>query len=359
MDPEETALAKKPRRAADCNPSSSSSSSSSAAEIDLISRLPDCLLSTIYPHLTTREAAKTALLSSRWRRLWTTSPLHLDDDSLWSRSIQPRGRPRGSRMWTRDEDWRCRVISRILRSHAGPVRLFRLAHTRFHGREPLAHSWFQTLAQKCVLQIDLLFPSLYDAQDVPASLLACDSLQTLRLSHCRLPDTAKTPVDITLTRLTELTLSGARLTEHDFCGLLSGCTALRSLSVIYNNSYLPRIHVRSRSLRSLTLSGSGAEELFIEDAPNLARLLMGWVSSKMWLKVVSAPKLEMLGYLHLLVQRLELGKSVFRVFLPFFLARYCFQQLPLFCSLRKSLFFASSDVAAYSGYKLEHSAVYS
>ncbi|CAN6203607.1 unnamed protein product [Urochloa humidicola] len=49
---------------------------------DLISLLPDCILTTILSILSLPAAARTQILSRRWRRLWPSAPLHLLDAHL-------------------------------------------------------------------------------------------------------------------------------------------------------------------------------------------------------------------------------------------------------------------------------------
>ena len=49
---------------------------------DLISNLPFELLSSIISRLATAEAARTAVLSTRWRDAWRGTPLRLDDLEL-------------------------------------------------------------------------------------------------------------------------------------------------------------------------------------------------------------------------------------------------------------------------------------
>uniref|UniRef100_A0A6V7QUC9 F-box domain-containing protein n=1 Tax=Ananas comosus var. bracteatus TaxID=296719 RepID=A0A6V7QUC9_ANACO len=46
----------------------------SSDDANRINELPDCLLSIIISYLPTGEAARTSLLSSRWRHIWSTSP---------------------------------------------------------------------------------------------------------------------------------------------------------------------------------------------------------------------------------------------------------------------------------------------
>ncbi|CAO2170528.1 unnamed protein product [Urochloa humidicola] len=69
-----------------------------------ISRLPDALLSNIVSRLPTQEAARTVILSTRWRRVWAETPLLIDDAHLVAPTC-PAASP-----------------SRCLAAHPGPVR---------------------------------------------------------------------------------------------------------------------------------------------------------------------------------------------------------------------------------------------
>ncbi|KAG2597296.1 hypothetical protein PVAP13_5KG200700 [Panicum virgatum] len=73
---------------------------------NLISLLPDCVLGEIVVLLDTEEGARTAILSHRWRYIWHSAPLNLDD-----------------RLRFIYLDREClQVISQILQAHSGPVR---------------------------------------------------------------------------------------------------------------------------------------------------------------------------------------------------------------------------------------------
>ena len=50
---------------------------------DRISGLPDELLSNIVARLPLKDAARTAVLSPRWRRVWASTPLVLCDVDLF------------------------------------------------------------------------------------------------------------------------------------------------------------------------------------------------------------------------------------------------------------------------------------
>lgn len=282
-----------------------------------INELPDCLLSIIISYLPTREAARTSLLSSRWRHIWSTSPLHLDDSSICSANTSQRrrfGRGTGPSSSTCDEDRRrVQTISRILASHRGCIDTFRLAHTCFRGRKSRVDGWFRILAEKNIQELMLHFPYVYPVKepDIPASLLACESLRTMELVNCRFPCT--TEACLNLINLHKLILDRAEVTDGALCSVLSCCTALQSLSLSHVIR-LRRIHVRSQSLQTLEVRYcEDLKELFIEDAPNLERLFGRRLALRQWLKVISAPKLEILHYLTAQIEKLELGNTVFEV----------------------------------------------
>lgn len=100
---------------------------------DLISSLPDCVLSSIISLLPTKDASRTAILSSRWRHLWAFAPLNLDSYDLSA-----------GESWPACSQNSCAfkdVVSRVLERHCGPVRQFCLAHVCFGGNEPCLREW--------------------------------------------------------------------------------------------------------------------------------------------------------------------------------------------------------------------------
>uniref|UniRef100_A0A6V7QT78 FBD domain-containing protein n=1 Tax=Ananas comosus var. bracteatus TaxID=296719 RepID=A0A6V7QT78_ANACO len=275
--------------------------------VDVISGLPDCLLGIILSLLPTKEAARTSLLSSRWRRVWNTSPLYLSDDCIWSKKIFARRIFGRVTPWSRDKRWRFHTISHILGSHRGSVQRFSLIHTRFLDHDlSVAEGWFCILAQKHVQEIELRFPNDYSPAQrwIPAFLFACESLKKLSLHNCLFPAEAS----LNLINLLELDLHETEVKDKGLRKILSCCTALQLLSI--EDRSLHRIHLRSRSLRVLrVIDCFDLKELFIEDAPNLQRLLGSSLARKECVKIVSAPKLEMLGILTMKIRRIETSKE--------------------------------------------------
>ena len=160
---------------------------------------------------------------------------------------------------------------------------------------------------------------------LPPSLLSCRSLRSSELTNCRLPEdaSAATAGEVYFPYLAELTLRLSRApSAAALRGLLAGCPELASLSLdrVFGCRTLC---VRSRSLRSLTVSVSltrqrvleGAEELehlVVEDAPALERLLAHDINWGPSINIVHAPRLQMLGYLGVGIPELQLGSALFR-----------------------------------------------
>ncbi|XP_047084906.1 F-box/FBD/LRR-repeat protein At1g13570-like [Lolium rigidum] len=257
---------------------------------DLISLLPDCLLTSILSLLPIDAAARTTALSSRWRRLWPSTPLHLIDSHLRRPSAD--------------------AISDILASHRCNAVRFQLLLARPSAAD--LDSWLRALALKHLQHLVLAPPS--EPLRLPPSFHACRALTAADLTNCRLPAAAAS-----FPHLANLTLRHAYASPHALHGLLAACPALVSLSLdrVFGCRTL---RVRSRSLRSLTVSVSLArrlleadelEDLVVEDAPVLERLLAHDVNWGPSLHVVHAPRLETLGYFGVGIPALQLGSALF------------------------------------------------
>ncbi|TVU39627.1 hypothetical protein EJB05_13054, partial [Eragrostis curvula] len=270
------------------------------ASADLISLLPDCLLTTVLSLLPLHDAARTTALSRRWRHLWPSTPLRLLDSPAAPLSAA--------------------AISQILASHCGGAVQFHLILARPCPAD--LGSWLPSLAAKRLQELVLRPPS-DEPLRLPPSILECRSLRSAELTNCRLPEDAAAAGAVSFRRLTELTLrlvhapSAAAL--H---GLLAGCPGLASLSLdrVFGCRSL---RMRSGTLRSLTVSVSltrrrlpeeagELEHLVVEDAPALERLLAHDINWGPSIHVVQAPKLQMLGYLGVGIPELQLGLTLFR-----------------------------------------------
>uniref|UniRef100_A0ACD5TGE7 Uncharacterized protein n=1 Tax=Avena sativa TaxID=4498 RepID=A0ACD5TGE7_AVESA len=256
-----------------------------AEEIDLISLLPDEILSTVVSFLPTKDGARTTVLSSRWRPLWRTSPLNLDDAHL------PR--------WS----WEC--ISKILSEHRGPGR--RLCLRNLVGRNSVADlpAWLRSPALDSleVIHLDYHYELL-----LPASAFRfAPTLREASLGAFRFPEDA--PPGLAFPHLKQLILTDALFSEDALHGLISACPALEILLLDWCGGF-DRVVINSPTLRSFGVCADGSlDRLVIQDAPRLERLV---AFDQMDIRVNRAPRLQMVGLLDSYKSTLRSGSMVSR-----------------------------------------------
>ncbi|XP_047050517.1 putative F-box/LRR-repeat protein At4g15060 [Lolium rigidum] len=255
---------------------------------DRISDLPDAVLGEIISLLPTKEGARTQVLASRWRRLWRSAPLNLH--------CTP---------YLFDRHARDAIISRILAVHQGPGRRFCAPVYHLHGDR--AEAWLRSPAldnlqelELCSYTFYLLFPPA-TPQPLPAAAFRfSDTLRVATIGECHLTDS--TVQALLFPKLQKLALNRVSISETSLHTLLAACPALECL-LIHDSTGFRCVRINSSSLRSIGVRGfsyqTGLEfpELVIENAPSLKRLLQLGLCYFLHISVISAPKLETLGYL--------------------------------------------------------------
>ncbi|CAM0958232.1 unnamed protein product [Alopecurus aequalis] len=278
---------------------------------DLISKLPDDILGTVISLLPTKDGARTQALSRRWRPLWRSSPLNLDAGDLGSNQFK-----------------RFSIVSDILSDHPGPARSFSFSSIRLHkAKKRFAQdaaqieAWFRSGGLDNLQELDIGFLILEQTEHfeeyypLPSSIFRLAStLLVARISLCEFPSVIAPSVNFPL--LKQLTLSFLSISDEVLHGLLSACHVLETLFLqqICNTDYL---HISSPTLRSIGF-GSFYElkkELVIVDAPRLERLLCPGLDGEI-IRVISAPKLEILGPLSPLISEFEIASLVFQCLIP-------------------------------------------
>lgn len=267
---------------------------------DLISRLPDGVLGEVVSRLPTKDGARTAVLASRWRRLWLSSPLNIDDDS-------------GDVAHSDSDKPLVRRISKILRAHPGPGRRFCVSFLSVHILLAKLDRWFRSPAldnlQELEIHEGLGNINWYGPRGpLPLSALRfAPSLRVLAVGSCDFPADADAS-SLHFPLLKQLTIRDATISGDALHGVLSGSPALESL-LLQECTGFYRVRITSRTLRSIGMYTRASEsfgdyivrgqELIIEDAPCLERLfpLSRIDGGGMYLNVrwISAPKLEILG----------------------------------------------------------------
>uniref|UniRef100_M8C6M7 Uncharacterized protein n=1 Tax=Aegilops tauschii TaxID=37682 RepID=M8C6M7_AEGTA len=277
----------------------------------------DCGSELDSPHITTLtaealEGCRTQVLSGRWHHIWCSAPLNLD------------GIPE-------------KTVSTILSTHHGPVRRISVSidPLPYHydgrtGRKILdddacdarVDGWFRSRGIAYLEELWLVYKHHSSGNDVipPSVFRHAPALHVATFSSCRLPPNLV--VDFPL--LQQLTLCKVILTEEALNAVLSGCPALESL-LLDSNVGSAIIRINSPALRSIGFSAPWdnrvdsypgivrVQELVIEDTPCLERLLpLNPHNGPAAIRVIRAPKLQILGILHKTISQLHLGTTVFQ-----------------------------------------------
>ncbi|KAF6991618.1 hypothetical protein CFC21_008685 [Triticum aestivum] len=254
---------------------------------DRISDLPDAVLGDIVSLLPTKEGARTQVLASRWRHLWRSAPLSLDH-----------------RYFLFDEEGLDVAISRVLAAHLGPGRRF--CAPVYHLPGDRADAWLRSPALDNLQELELcsfsyMLPYPPPTKQLPpsAAFRFSDTLLVFTIGDCHLTD------DITqvlhFPKLQKLALKRVLISESSLHIMIAACPALECL-LIRKSSGFRCVRINSISLRSIGVSGYSPrglnfEELIIENAPCLESLLILGSCECGLISVISAPKLEALGYL--------------------------------------------------------------
>ncbi|XBJ20013.1 hypothetical protein VPH35_010902 [Triticum aestivum] len=258
------------------------------AGVDRISDLPDEVLGDIVSLLPTKEGGRTQVLASRWRRLWRTAPLNLDH-----------------RSFLRDEEGLDVIISRVLAAHQGPGRRF--SAPVYHLAGDRADAWLQSPALDNLQELELCsfshkLPRPPSTVQMPpsAAFRFSDTLFVAIIGDCHLTDDIIQSLHFP--KLQKLALQRVSISESSLHAMIAACPALECL-LIQNSGGFSCVRINSISLRSIGVSGHSNrtetkfKELIIENAPCLESLLTLGSCECRLISVISAPKLEALGYL--------------------------------------------------------------
>lgn len=224
---------------------------------DRISALPTAALHRILSFLTTREAARTSVLSRRWRRLWTTAPtLRLGVGELLL--LETPSQPSAER--------RFRVaVDRVAASHSAP-NLETLALTELpfpftstiqsdSEDSSIAFSKLISFAvARNIREVILGFGvGTGCSLSVPSSLFTCESLVALELDHGH--SVLRVPTPCRLPSLKTLRLRSVVFEDDSLQRLLSSCPALEDLDL--HHALFHSLHVSSPALKRLDVRSFG------------------------------------------------------------------------------------------------------
>uniref|UniRef100_A0ACD5V7X6 Uncharacterized protein n=1 Tax=Avena sativa TaxID=4498 RepID=A0ACD5V7X6_AVESA len=149
---------------------------------------------------------------------------------------------------------------------------------------------------------------------LPDDILGCASLTRLYLGfwRWRFPVPATTANPPAFPNLHELGLFRTLIDDKKVDALLAQCPRLEILSFAMASNCPSRLRIKSRSLRVVMEWRCSFDEVTIDDAPCLERLLFDSVGDRRRIKIDHAPRLEVLGFLDLELHTLEIGGIVIK-----------------------------------------------
>uniref|UniRef100_A0ACD6A3S0 Uncharacterized protein n=1 Tax=Avena sativa TaxID=4498 RepID=A0ACD6A3S0_AVESA len=266
--------------------------------VDRPSRLPDTLIGNIVSRLPVKDGARTSALSRRWRGVWRSTPLVLEDADLYHVTS---------------------AVSRVLAEHPGPFGRVHFSSSKMEEFHDLLASWLQILAVKGIQELLLVNGRSPHDLVLPSTFLGMATLTRLYLGLWKFPDTATAPLTSFFPNLRDLCLCGVLMENSDLDSILDRSPVLETLRVD-GNQFKLRLRLVSQSLRCVQIIGS-FEEIFVVDAPQLERLIHSQGNkgctpdvSCTKVNIGHCPKLHLLGYLELYPGKhmLEVGNTIIK-----------------------------------------------
>jgi hypothetical protein len=241
--------------------------------VDRISNLCNTILGEIITLLPTKEGARTQVLSSRWRHVWRVAPLNLDY----------RKEP---------------MVDAILSAHQGSGRRICLPAPHYKRQSDDTDVWLRSPALDNLQELEFYLASPHRPHPLltpPAvTFRFSPTLRVATFSQCYLP--YHTVEALRFDQLKKLALLAVKISDRSLYNIVTvGCPVLESL-LLSDCSHVGCFRVNSRTLIGMGIRSSPSK-LVIQDAPSLQRLVHFEMPMAMQVTVVSAPKLETLGYI--------------------------------------------------------------
>jgi hypothetical protein len=216
--------------------------------------------------LPVKDAARTAVLSWRWRTIWLSTPLVLIDVHLL-----PKGQGFPPKYATILPPITA-AVSSIFEAHPGPFSCVHLVCSRMDLYRPQLARWLQLLATKGVEDLVLVNRPWPRELPLPATLFTITTLTRLYLGLWKLPDKAALR-GASFPHLRELGLCCVEMEPGDVDSLVARSPVLEILNILGCMKGL-RLRLLSQSLRCVQISGGMMDNIAVVKAPCLERLIL-------------------------------------------------------------------------------------
>ncbi|KAG7605984.1 F-box/FBD/LRR-repeat protein [Arabidopsis thaliana] len=208
--------------------------SSQGSEEERLSQLPDHLICVILSHLSTKDAVRTSILSTRWRNLWQLVPV-LDFDSRELRSFSEFVSFAGSFFYLHKDSY---------------IQKLRVCIYDLAGNYYLT-SWIDLVTRHRIQHIDISVFTCSGFGVIPLSLYTCDTLVHLKLSRVTMVNVEF----VSLPCLKILDLDFVNFTNETTLDKIISCSpVLEELTIVKSSEdNVKVIQVRSQTLKRVEI----------------------------------------------------------------------------------------------------------
>nr|BAK04896.1 predicted protein [Hordeum vulgare subsp. vulgare] len=274
--------------------------------VNHISGLSDALLHDIVSRLPFKDAARTAVLATRWRRVWLSAPLVVVDNHLLDHWPPARADTRAVTA----------AVSSALAAHPGPFRCVYLVSSHMDGYQAQLKRWLRLLAAKGVQELVLVNRPCPREVPLPSTLFRIATLTRLYVGVWKFPDAACLG-DASFPNLRELGIFSVAMENGDIEAVVARSPILEILNIQGGVKGLG-LHLISQSLRCVQVCDSVIENIVVVDTPRLERLILYKVRGSLnpasvlrtGIKIGNAPKLDVFGYLEPRKYVLQAGDAI-------------------------------------------------
>ncbi|CAL5396312.1 unnamed protein product [Camellia sinensis] len=220
---------------------------------DIITHLPDDVKETILMCLPLQDAARTSILSRKWRYMWMRLPQLVFDDMFCRESIRIE---KNKLMMT---------IYQVLLLHCGPILKFTLSLSGLESCSEIDQ--LVLFVSDNIIQEFTLHIRKGARYKLPSSLFSCLQLKHLNLRYCMF----KPPPEFEgFSSLLRLELCDVVITTDIFSSLISNCPLLEELT-LEGCSSLDCLEIDARNLMFLRCK-SHVRSVCFKNTPLLAKV---------------------------------------------------------------------------------------